>query len=395
LQPFRGEIIADWGAVALALLVILLALSRGGPASALEVVVTNLCLILVGIDGALQLAAWVRPTQLFAQFGSDAGVYVESIRLPPHYPRAGPIPYNSWGEYDVEPQVKKPGECLVVEIGDSFSQSGVPLPYHFTTVAERDLPGCSIYNMGMAKIGPREYKYLMQKEALGLNPDLIVIDLFVGNDIVDDYGCNPSPLRKWLDRENLLLYTVPRRLWRWGRERERAGGAGGVPQVDSAWQSSGFDWLDDPSKENPTLSPEAYFDIESLHVHQLCTAEAEKYYPDFVRALDELIGAAGSTRLAFMLIPDELQVNDELWQAVTRDVHEPLERDRGQRVLKAWLDERHQPVLDLLPDLRAAPPWTDGKQHLYHLRDTHFNARGNAVVGKALARFLAPLLNRH
>jgi hypothetical protein len=399
-RPFRGDLVAHFGALALAFVTILLARSRAdagaGAAGRVEVVATNLCLILIGIEGALELAARVRPSPLLTQFGSDAGVYVESIRPKPHLPRPGPIPYNAWGEYDVEPAAKKPGECLAVTIGDSFSAGIVPHPYHFTTVAERALGGgCQIYNMGIAKIGPREYKYLLQKEALGLHPDVIVIDLFIGNDIVDDYGCNPSPLRKWLDRENLLVYVVPRRLWAWARERGRAGGAAtvGVPQLDAAW-ASGMPWLTDPLAEQPSFSPEAYADIESRHVMQLCSADAERYDDDFFRALDELVRAAGTTRLAFMMIPDELQVEDALWNDLTRDVKVPLERDRGQRVVGAWLRARGLPVLDLLPELRAAPAWTDGKKHLYHLRDTHFNARGNNVAGQALARFLAPMLKR-
>lgn len=38
--------------------------------------------------------------------------------------------------------------------------------------------------------------------------------------------------------------------------------------------------------------------------------------------------------------------------------------------------------------LRAAPPWEDGRRHVYHLRDTHWNARGNRIAGEELARFL-------
>ena len=38
--------------------------------------------------------------------------------------------------------------------------------------------------------------------------------------------------------------------------------------------------------------------------------------------------------------------------------------------------------------LSAQPPMADGHRHLYHIRDTHFNARGNRIVGEALAGFL-------
>jgi hypothetical protein len=41
-------------------------------------------------------------------------------------------------------------------------------------------------------------------------------------------------------------------------------------------------------------------------------------------------------------------------------------------------------VLDLLPALRAA----ERESRTYHLRDTHWNAHGNRVAGRELARAL-------
>ena len=49
------------------------------------------------------------------------------------------------------------------------------------------------------------------------------------------------------------------------------------------------------------------------------------------------------------------------------------------------LDAHRVPLLDLLPVLRAVPAELDGARHLYHLRDTHFNVRGNRVAGTAIA----------
>jgi hypothetical protein len=42
----------------------------------------------------------------------------------------------------------------------------------------------------------------------------------------------------------------------------------------------------------------------------------------------------------------------------------------------------------VLPHLRAAPREDDGKLHVYHLRDTHLNRKGNEIVGRALAEFV-------
>jgi hypothetical protein len=105
----------------------------------------------------------------------------------------------------------------------------------------------------------------------------------------------------------------------------------------------------------------------------------------------EMRRACGATPFGVLLIPDEFQVEDETWRLASAVPDgERFDRDQPQRVLSRWLAEQGIPCLDLLPALRAVPPMPDGRRHLYHLRDTHFNARGNAVAGHELARFLRP-----
>ena len=41
-----------------------------------------------------------------------------------------------------------------------------------------------------------------------------------------------------------------------------------------------------------------------------------------------------------------------------------------------------------LEPLCAVEPSPSGRRQLYHLQDTHFNARGNRLAGEALAEFL-------
>ena len=43
--------------------------------------------------------------------------------------------------------------------------------------------------------------------------------------------------------------------------------------------------------------------------------------------------------------------------------------------------------------MRAVEPLEHGRRHVYHLRDSHFNAAGNRVAGEALAAFLAERLS--
>ena len=90
-----------------------------------------------------------------------------------------------------------------------------------------------------------------------------------------------------------------------------------------------------------------------------------------------------------MLIPEEFQVEDDVWALVAAGADGgTLDRDLPQRLLGQWLAKQDIPCLDLLPALRAVAPMADGRRHVYQLRDTHFNARGTEVAGEELAGFL-------
>jgi hypothetical protein len=90
-----------------------------------------------------------------------------------------------------------------------------------------------------------------------------------------------------------------------------------------------------------------------------------------------------------VVIPDELQVEDPVWRQMTELLpNVPLERDMPQCELALVFEAIGADFLDLLPVMLAVEPLPDGLRHLYHLRDTHFNARGSRVAGEALAEFL-------
>ena len=92
-------------------------------------------------------------------------------------------------------------------------------------------------------------------------------------------------------------------------------------------------------------------------------------------------------------IPDEFQVNDDLYAELTQDAAAGThERDYPQKRIGAFCAEHKIELLDLLPALREG----ERQARTYHLRDTHWNAHGNAIAGRELARCLAELLKeRH
>lgn len=362
-------------------------------ARALDFAAFVACVTVLGLE--LGLRAWARawPSALNARVGAAPRELVARYRCAPGLVRYG-FACNSRGFYDEEFTPRAPGDerPLVAAIGDSFHVGVVPHAWHFTTIAE-ELLGARLHNLGVPGIGPSEYVSLLVDEALPLAPDQVLISVFVGNDLnVPDvlHGLPDAPLRAWFQRDQVLLWVLP---GRWARLR----GARAEPQapiaaaaarpMDRAEAARAFPWVLDPALEEPTYSESAFLWIETSRALDLCLGRPPAL-DAFQRALLAARRAVGDVPLRVLLIPSEFQVEDELWAEVQRQAGRALDRDAPQRLVTAWLAEQGIPCLDLLPVLRAVPPGPDGRRHLYHLRDTHFNARGNQATAEALAEFL-------
>ncbi|MFN0207374.1 MAG: hypothetical protein ACKVS6_13800 [Planctomycetota bacterium] len=374
----------------------------------------NICMILLIGELGLRVAGQFSDSPIFDRADLATARRVSIYGMPPGFDNLG-FAANSMGFYDTEFIAKKPGDdhYLAIMIGDSFSQSIVPHPYHYTTVIEQILPNCKVYNVGVASAGPWDYLYWAESVALPLNPDLVIVSLFVGNDIFDsERRTDPSFADYWPSRGNLYLWQVTDKLIKLKKEdgkMPRAGLPEGVAE-DKITKARGelvrpafelermYPWLRDPLKEKASFSEATFLEIESTRIRGVC------YYNEgfelMFKALSRIQQKLGKTRFAVMIIPDEFQVEDELWEKCVAQLQQKelqqqkLQQDKqperhlAQKLLGDWLTKQNIPYLDLLPALRAAPPLEDGKRHLYHLRDSHFNARGNRFAGNALAEFI-------
>ncbi len=351
----------------------------------IDVLLANVCFLLLGLELALRLSAMFSSSPLLRQPGSDL---LAMYRNPPGMVRFG-FPTNAQGHYDEAFRPRQPGETLVACIGDSFSPGSVPHAYHFTTVCEQTT-GWTVANLGFPAIGPPEYLRLLRDEALPLQPSLMVVQLFCGNDLVGYRGLDWR--RSWGDRENLLVYLLPRRILTVSGGRTRSGEPQGIELSIGGSLEQTLPWLLDPRLEEGTFDLQQFNNICSSRVLDNCAPEQTSFEPLF-EVLADIIEAAGDVPLCFVLLPDEPQVEDALWETIVAAHPEAvLQRDLPQARIGAWLSEHGIPHLDLLPVFRAEPPLEDGERHLFHLRDTHFNARGNRVSGQAMARFFAELL---
>lgn len=146
-----------------------------------ELAAVHLCLVLLGLELGLRAIGAVSGKPVFARLDEHAVDRLQRFAYAPGFVRYG-FPVNEGSHYDAAFEPKHAGHPRVLTIGDSFSAGVVPHHYHFTTVAERELGGLEICNMGIPSTGPLEYLHLLQNEGLALEPDVIVINVFVGND---------------------------------------------------------------------------------------------------------------------------------------------------------------------------------------------------------------------
>lgn len=370
--------------------------------SAAKLLLAASCAVVLG-ELTLRALAAVHPRPILHHGSVGAREAIARNRLAPGAPHLGSS-VNRGGHNDDEFQPKREGQRRVVSVGDSFSLYMAPKTHHFTTLAEQQLPGVDICNLGVAAVGPPEYVLLLREEGLALQPELVLINVFVGNDLANAWqsalNARRSPLRAVFDADSCLLYLVPRRMAiQWRERRAKSGFATHALRTSDELPTSNArevealqPWLSDPELEQPTYSEASFEALELQRFAFLLESPAARFEPFFgcLRTLKEL---AAPVPMAVMLIPDEFQVEDELWRACVQvkgsgQVWDPI---RPQTLIRAFCEREGIPVLDLLPALRAVQPLEDGRRHVYHLRDSHFNARGQRVAGAELARFLAPL----
>jgi hypothetical protein len=350
----------------------------------LDVICMSVTLALILAEVVLRMLSVVWASPLLVTDSTPSQIRRDTDRVQPGTERFS-FPVNSAGHYDTE--FLPPSERslpLVVTIGDTFSYGIVPHHYHFTTVAEREFPGAEIYNMGFPGTNPTDYLYQLVEEALPLKPDLVVIALFVGNDIVVE-APKTSPTG-WYDAERYMLGIVWHRLQflRRAQDRDRAQHS---PDPTGDNLAVRYPFLTNPTLESPSMGEEAFLGLEARNA-QSGALDHPGMYERFLAALQNIEDAAGDVPLAFLIIPDEYQVNDELWQALVERSELPLQRDLPQVKIREWAQAGNREIVDILPLLLAQEPLPDGQRHLYHLRDGRFNARGNLIAGRALARLI-------
>jgi hypothetical protein len=328
---------------------------------------------------------------------------------------------NSLGFNDVEFTVPKPqGRFRIMALGDSFTYGLVPYPDAVMTRLEEALraacPGRSLdlLNFGIGGLGVWDYKTLVELAAPRFEPDLVLVNFYLGNDGPDPYRASRRSRRsrRWLQRQYLVRFVGNLVTLAKGVEQDRA--ADSTSTVVDASRATGGAIVnpaspvppDDRRLTGPTFAEEPFLRIMWDELRQFVRSptpdDLATMWRPTLTILDVLrheVTAQGR-HLAIALYPSVLQVDPErrkeLVERIRRHPDRPgpfpeeIDTQIPNRVLLGYCRAARISCFDLTPDLLAAR--TASSEPLYKTRDTHWTVRGNRVAAEAQARWLRTLV---
>jgi hypothetical protein len=312
-----------------------------------------------------------------------------------HIESTSRIRTNSLGLRSKEVQKKQPGEYRILGLGDSFG-------FGYSVNEDQGMFGrletllndggygrkYTVINGAVVGYGVAQEYALCRDLMPKIDPDFLVVVLFVGNDFFDS---DPDRLAQITVRDGALVFQ---------QDEDPAG-----PALIAPFRSV-LVWLHEHSHLfrflRRTLNqyithwgltlvedPDIYMDVYPPGSRYISGTEA------LFSAMENFVGYARekSLPISFVIVPTVSQVRSDRWRNFLRH-HQPpgihLVRNMPQDRIKGFLDSLNVPCLDLLPKFQAV----DEDSPLYYQVDPHLNARGHDLVAKLLANDVIRVMAR-
>lgn len=296
-------------------------------------------------------------------------------------------------------QAAKGNAKRVLVIGDSFTFGwGVDNEHTYPAQLQKQLgarvSGVEVINAGFAACySPDTYYLYLKQEGLALKPDLIVVGLFVGNDLDSENAFE----NEWLETDatglplrirNRHARVVDHYLLPWPiplRYRTPVLSRLHVYQglFDIWWELAPRvrSWLPGVAT---TLYAESQTPSPDDHVPYIYRVRPEKRTEEVFARVTKLLAAMhrlaneAGVPIYMMVIPHAVQLSPAAFAGLPADVEKP------QKDLARFFDAEGMKYLDLLPWFRERALG----RPLYFPGDGHWNVLGNEVAADRLAGFL-------
>jgi lysophospholipase L1-like esterase len=286
------------------------------------------------------------------------------------------------------PLTRSAGERRILALGDSFTAGhGVEEDEAWPRVLEyelrRSLPSVRVVNAGYASgYAPDCYYAFLSREVDRLQPDLVVVGLFAGNDSYE--------MMNHFDAE-LDSFSLPTRVlamdaWVDGAGRRRLTTAARPFAYRVPLLRDRHLWI---------LASSAFANNQ-LAGGEFHTPHRTSYIPSMQAAYERSVRMLRGIRdrldergipLLVAIIPDAVQVDSKVSHWAKSDAgFDPAE---PQRRWRQDLSDAGVNWIDLLEPLRdKASTSTDGVWGCYHRNDRHFTAEGQRVMAIAVGEWL-------
>lgn len=276
---------------------------------------------------------------------------------------------------DAELGPKAAGERRILLLGDSLVLS-VQVPFEQTfgellearLNAESDGPRYRVVNAGVQGYGPVQEALFFRRLAAAVEPDLVIVNVFVGNDAEEALAARAmldGGTTRIQDSALTRLRRLLRRSMVWQILRLRIVSAGGrfrtLTRPEPPLQSYA-------ARPAPRIA-------EGIAVARRC--------------IQTIVADSRShgSRSAIVLMPARFQVDDGDYgrlREIVRQAGGELVRDAATERFTDALSDLPVPLMDMLPALRRALPGPD----LFYQTTVHLTPRGHRVVADSLLEFI-------
>lgn len=289
---------------------------------------------------------------------------------------------NSQGFKDVEySQNKAKNTYRIIGLGDSFAFGVVPYKSNYLTLIEKKLnqdknQKIELINMGITGIGPKDYLALLVNEGLALNPDMILLSFYIGNDFLDN-SISEKNRRVLKENDSYVISFLQSLIEIYGKYQ------GNIYHQNMEYED-----------DTPTFSDDVYLQMlkEKSYIFIEQPAEPEHFERLFNDALADLVKIKEicdykNIKLVVVLIPDELQVNSKLVAKVAEDFDvspDIFDFTLPNKLLSQAFEKYNINYIDVLDEFQVATT----KKRLYKPNNTHWNISGNQLAAEVIENYL-------
>lgn len=310
-----------------------------------------------------------------------------------HFQQGMPAVANGRGHRDDEVAQEKPdGVYRILVLGDSFTVgANVAQDAAYPQVLESLLrvrlgEGIEVVNSGVGGWSPFQYAQYYEHYGRELNPDMVLIGFFVGNDTYSldsrveqlrtavlgrrvSRNAAEKPATKFLvflhEHSHLARLLMPR-----GPVAERV------------------------TRDNCSDFSDQYLAIQRTRKHNHLKESRKRKSTvannsvRMIRRIHQLADAQKALAVVVML-PDENQINPALQERILKDDDRSrYDFSMPQSLLSELFSELHIPTIDLLPAFLADP-------RCLYMNDTHWTPEGHRLAAELIASELVPIIRRN